>query len=127
MHPMKMKDIVEKYVRAYNSFDIEGMIALLHEEIEFRNSSSGSVDVETKGIEKFREIAEKSKSLFSYRCQTIVGYSLEDDKVQVEIDYEGILATDLPNGMKAGERIQMKGKSIFEFRDEKIAVIEDYS
>lgn len=122
-----MKDMVEAYVRFYNSFDIEGMIDLLHEDIEFRNSSSGSVDMETKGIEKFREIAEQSKSLFSYRCQTIVGYSFEDDKTQVEIDYAGILAKDLPNGMKAGEKIQLKGTSIFEFRDEKIAVIEDYS
>jgi hypothetical protein len=122
-----MKEIIEKYISAYNSFDIEGMIAPLHEEIEFRNSSSGSVDVETSGIEKFREIAEQSKSLFSYRCQTIVGYSFEDDKAQVEIDYEGILAKDLPNGMKAGDRIHMKGRSVFAFRDEKVAVIEDYS
>lgn len=127
MNPIKMKEIIEKYISAYNSFDIEGMIAPLHEEIEFRNSSSGSVDVETKGIEKFREIAEQSKSLFSYRCQTIVGYSFEDDKAQVEIDYEGILAKDLPNGMKAGDRIHMKGRSVFAFRDEKVAVIEDYS
>lgn len=127
MNPIKMKEIIEKYISAYNSFDIEGMMAPLHEEIEFRNSSSGAVDVETKGIEKFREIAEQSKSLFSYRCQTIVGYSFEDDKAQVEIDYEGILAKDLPNGMKAGDRIHMKGRSVFAFRDEKVAVIEDYS
>ena len=91
MNSMKMKDMINEYVRAYNSFDIEGMIALLHEEIEFRNISSGSIDAETKGIEEFREIAEQSQSLFSYRCQTIIAYSFEDDKTQVEIDYEGIL------------------------------------
>ncbi|MBX4147248.1 nuclear transport factor 2 family protein [Paenibacillus sp. FSL W7-1279] len=127
MNSMKMKDMINEYVRAYNSFDIEGMIALLHEKIEFRNISSGSIDVETKGIEEFREIAEQSKSLFSYRCQTIIGYSFEDDKTQVAIDYEGILAKDLPNGMKAGEKIHLKGKSVFAFRDDKVAVIEDHS
>ncbi|AYB43235.1 nuclear transport factor 2 family protein [Paenibacillus lautus] len=127
MDPMKMRDMVEKYVEAYNSFDINGMIALLHEEIEFRNFSNGSVDVETKGIEEFREIAERSKSLFSHRCQTIGGYSFEDDKLQIEIDYEGILAKDLPNGMKAGEKIHMKGKSVFAFKNDRIVVIEDFS
>ncbi|WP_433940785.1 nuclear transport factor 2 family protein [Paenibacillus lautus] len=127
MNPMKMRDMAEKYVIAYNSSDIEGMIALLHEEIEFRNFSNGSVDVETKGIEEFREIAEQSKSLFSHRSQTIVGYSFEDDKLQIELDYEGILAKDLPNGIKAREKIQMKGKSVFAFKNDKIAVIEDYS
>lgn len=127
MNPIKMRDMAEKYVIAYNSFDIEGMIALLHEEIEFRNFSNGSVDVGTKGIEEFREIAEQSKSLFSHRSQTIVGYSFEDDKLQIELDYEGILAKDLPNGIKAGEKIQMKGTSVFAFKNDKIAVIEDYS
>ncbi|MGG4103116.1 nuclear transport factor 2 family protein [Paenibacillus lautus] len=127
MDSMKMKDMIEDYVKFYNSFDVEGMMALLHGDIEFRNISNDSMDMETKGIEKFREIAEQSKSLFTYRCQTIVGYSFEDDKAQVEIDYEGILAKDLPNGMKAGDKIHMKGKSVFAFRDEKVAVIEDYS
>ncbi|ACX66653.1 nuclear transport factor 2 family protein [Paenibacillus sp. FSL H8-0457] len=119
--------IVQSKRRSFSKTGLTPMIALLHEEIEFRNSSSGLVDVEKKGIEEFREIAEQSKSLFSHRCQTIVGSSFEDDKLQIEIDYEGILAKDLPNGMKAGEKIHMKGKSVFAFKNDRIAVIEDYS
>ncbi|MNJ05657.1 hypothetical protein D3C73_1671250 [compost metagenome] len=49
------------------------------------------------------------------------------DKAEVEINYEGKLAADLPNGLKAGDTIELKGKTIFLVRDQKIAVIEDYS
>lgn len=36
-----------------------------------------------------------------------------DDKVEVGVDYIGTLATDLPDGLKAGEKLKLKGKSIF--------------
>lgn len=48
-------------------------------------------------------------------------------KVEIQIDYEATLAVDLPNGLKAGSKIQLKGKSIFGFLEEKISLIEDYS
>ncbi|WP_367584473.1 hypothetical protein [Paenibacillus sp. FJAT-26967] len=43
------------------------------------------------------------------------------------IDYEGILAVDLPNGLKTGDNIQLKGKSVFRIEEGKISLIEDYS
>jgi hypothetical protein len=45
----------------------------------------------------------------------------------VEIDYKGILASDLPNGRNAGEKLELKGKSVFQIKDNKIIVLEDYS
>ena len=123
----EVKSLIQSYLNAYNSFDVEGMLQLLHNDIEFRNISNGVVDVETKGIEEFRELAEQSKKIFSHRLQTIYNYAIIDDKVEVEINFEGILATDLPNGLKAGENILLKGKSVFKFKDKKLILIEDYS
>jgi hypothetical protein len=40
---------------------------------------------------------------------------------------EGILAADLPNGMKAGESMHLEGRSEFGFRDGRIDRITDYS
>ncbi|RED75305.1 nuclear transport factor 2 family protein [Cohnella phaseoli] len=121
------KEIIDSYIEAYNSFDIEGMLALLHEEVLFRNYSNGEVSTETKGIHEFKELAENSAQIFSSRCQTITSYSQIDGKVEIQIDYEAVLAADLPNGLKQGDRIQLKGKSIFEIREGKITLIEDYS
>ena len=123
----KTKQIIDYYVEAYNSFDVEGIVKLLHKEIIFRNFSNGEVDTETKGIQEFKELAENSSKIFASRRQTIIGYSAVDDKVEVHIKYEGILAVDLPNGLKAGDKLQLKGKSVFQIKAGKILLIEDYS
>ena len=44
-----------------------------------------------------------------------------------DIVYEGVLAVDLPNGMKAGEELRINGCSEFEFKDGKIYRITDFS
>lgn len=121
------KEIIENYIEAYNSFDIESMVKLLHEEIVFKNFSNDEMNTETRGIQEFRELAEKSAKIFSSRCQTVTDYSAVDDKVEVQIDYEAILAFDLPNGLKAGDKIQLNGKSVFGIHEGKISLIEDYS
>ncbi|RNB56338.1 nuclear transport factor 2 family protein [Brevibacillus gelatini] len=123
----EVKQMIEDYVRAYNSFDVEGMIKLLHKDILFKNFSNGELNTETRGTEEFRELAEKSSKIFSNRRQTITGYSALGDKVEVQIEYEGRLAVDLPNGLKAGDTLQLKGKSVFELKEGKISLIEDYS
>lgn len=121
------KEIIDNYVKAYNSFDVPGMIKLLNKDILFRNVSNGEINMETSGIQEFRKLAEKSAEIFSSRRQTIIECSAIDDKIEVIIDYEGILAVDLPNGFKTGDKMQLKGKSIFRIEDGKIGLIEDYS
>ncbi|USK64374.1 hypothetical protein [Peribacillus frigoritolerans] len=45
----KSKKIIENYIMAYNSFDIERMVKLLHKEIMFRNFTNGEMNTETRG------------------------------------------------------------------------------
>jgi hypothetical protein len=123
----EMKSLIQKYINAYNSFDIDEMLLFLDENIEFRNISNGLVNTETKGIDQFRQLAEQSKRIFSERLQTINRYEIKGDQVEIEVDYEGILATDLPNGLKSGKKFKTKGKSVFKFKNKKLSVIEDYS
>jgi hypothetical protein len=92
--------IIENYIEAYNSFDVESMVELLHKDILFRNRSNSEIDIETRGIQEFKELAEKSSKIFSSRRQAITNYSAIDDRVEIHIDYEAILAVDLPNGLK---------------------------
>ncbi|MEC0106905.1 nuclear transport factor 2 family protein [Paenibacillus taichungensis] len=120
MENSNLKDLIEKYMSAYNTFNIDGMIGVLNENIHFRNISKGEVNSETKGIQEFRTLAEQSIQVFSQRRQVIKNITFEGDKAEVEIDYEGILSSDLPNGMKAGETLKFQGKSIFQMKDKKI-------
>ena len=71
MQQEKMKEIVENYVRAYNAFDVEAMLAQLHQDVVFRNVSNGETTMETNGLDEFRQAAEQATQMFASRQQTI--------------------------------------------------------
>ncbi|MFD0589191.1 nuclear transport factor 2 family protein [Paenibacillus sp. GCM10027627] len=123
----KRKEIVEKYIGAYNAFDVDGIVQLLQRDIRFRNYSGGEKNAETNGIDEFKQLAQRSAQLFSSRRQTITEYTETGDQVEVKIQYEAVLAADLSEQLKAGDRLQIAGKSVFEFDQGKIARIDDYS
>jgi ketosteroid isomerase-like protein len=131
MDPSEYAALIERYVAAYNAFDIDGMVASLHEEVAFRNVSDGVVTHETRGVAAFRAQAAEGARIFSAREQRITGMSpIADDGepgMAVEIDYQAVLASDLPNGMKAGDTIELSGRSEFRFRDGRIVSIVDHS
>ncbi len=121
------RTIIEKYVNAYNNFNIDEMMSVIHPHIEFVNISGGEVNASASGIDEFRDMAEDSKKYFLSRKQTITDFKEKDDQVAIEIEYEGVLAADLPNGMKAGEILLLNGLSEFTFLDGKIFRIVDIS
>jgi len=119
--------LIENYITAYNQFDVPGMLKDLHPDIEFRNISSGNVTLALQGIEAFKTQAQQASAYFSQRKQTVTSFRFKDQQVEVTIDYKGILAIDLPNGLKSGSIIELKGKSIYRFRENQIILIEDIS
>ena len=124
---MKKIEIVKKFILAYNSLNVESMITYLHREIEFKNISNSIVNAHTNGIEEFKELANSSLKIFKERTQTITSYTESEDTVYVEINFRGILAIDLPNGLKIGETLTMKGKSKYVFEDNLIILLVDES
>ena len=121
------KVLVNRYVQAYNAFDIEGMIQTVSDNIEFENISHGEVTAYSKGMHEFRELAEQGQFLFTSREQCIINIKEFDDKIVTHIEYRGVLAADLPNGLKEGEILTLEGQSIFSFHEGKIYRIQDVS
>ena len=120
----QQKQVIENYVKSYNDFDLNGMIKDLHEGVIFENISNGKLDLKTEGIKEFTKQAELAIQYFKQRKQTIESWEFQDQKVTIEIDYKAVLAIDLPNGMKTGDTLKLKGKSEFEFEDRKIINIK---
>jgi hypothetical protein len=52
---------------------------------------------------------------------------IQDNKAAIQIDYKSVVAVDLPNGLKAGQELNLKGSSFFEFKDGKILKLVDIS
>jgi hypothetical protein len=119
--------IISNYVTAYNNFDVDGMVADFDEDIIFQNIVNDETTMELDGIEEFRNKAEQAVDIFSSREQTITAFLHNENWSEIEIEYHAVLAVDLPNGLKKGDELDMKGKSVFEFSENKITRLTDIS
>lgn len=127
MTEQEKRNLIGRYLDAYNSFDVDGMIATVHSEVEFENVSGGEVNASASGADELRQMAEQATGLFTSRQQTVTAFDPSGEGASIEVAYEGVLASDLPNGMKAGETLKLDGRSEFEFKEGKISRIVDYS
>jgi hypothetical protein len=122
---MQLPDVIARYITAYNAMNVPDMVACLARDVVFRNVSDGTVDAETADRTAFAELAELGRRAFSERTQAVTNAITVLDTTLVEIDYTARIATDLPNGWKAGQTVAFKGASEFTLRDGLIARIVD--
>jgi ketosteroid isomerase-like protein len=127
MDATQAEKLVDSYIKAYNGFDVPGMLACLHPDVQFEHSTNGDVTVRLEGKAAFEAQATRAAAWFSERTQHVTAFRWQDEQADVAIDYFAITATDLPNGIKAGTTLQFSGRSVFSFRDELIAFIQDFS
>ena len=109
--------VIRNYIKAYNAFDVRGMVKDMDPSLLFENISNGQVNMSLQGIESFKKQAEQALDYFSSRNQNILSIRHEKEQSIVEIAYEAQLAMDFPNGLKKGDKIQFNGQSIFRFTE----------
>lgn len=127
MNSSSMKDLIDRYLAAYNAFDVDGMLSLLSQDVCFENYSGDQLTAATSGIDEFRKLAEQSRSLFSEREQRIAGLEFGHDSAIAVIAYRGKLAADIPDGPSAGTVLDLQGESEFSFGNGQITRIVDRS
>lgn len=127
MNAAEKRALVERYIDAYNRMDVDGMLATLHRDVSFANVAGGETNARTQGIDEFAALARQSLPLFSERRQTVESFDAAGDRAVASIAFRAVVANDLPNGLKAGQALDFRGRSEFEFRDGAIAAITDIS
>ncbi len=127
MKKEEIERLIYRYIDSYNTFDLDGMIGMVASDIRFENVSGGEVNAKTSGKAEFGVLARQSARLFASRKQTVKTIKIEGDSAFVEIEFEGILAQELPNGLRVGEKLALKGTSEFAFTNGFISSIIDRS
>lgn len=122
-----MEAIIEQYLTSYNARDIDGMLACVTEDVIFENISNTGQSMRLEGKAAMGQVAELSCNAFSYRRQRLVNLVLSDGRAAAEVEFEGKAAVDLPNGVRAGETMKLRGASFFEMRGALLSRIADYS
>lgn len=120
-------ELVNRYLAAYNAFDIDGMLALLDPEVRFEKYSGDQLTAQASGCDEFRQLAEQAKALFPVREQRITAIASSEGALVVGIAYRGRLAADIVGGPRAGTVLDLQGKSQFWFDGGLIAKIVDHS
>ena len=121
------EQIIRNYIDGYNNFDIEKMTRDFKDEILFQNIQNKEVNMILNGITAFKQQAEQAKSYFETREQRIIAIKHDITETEIEIEYLAVLAMDFPNGLKKGQKLELTGKSIFKFQDNKIVQLIDIS
>jgi len=121
------RTLIDRYVAAYNAFDVAGMLAVLHPDVRFRNVSNGQETAATDGRDEFRALAKRGLEIFRSRRQTIREYYTDGERAWITVDYQGVLAKDLGPGLAAGDTLRLTGRSAFAFRDGLIVDLLDES
>ena len=115
-----MKEIVQKYINAYNKFDIDGMISLMHIDCTFEMIHDNKITLKTYGKSDFRQLCILSKNNYKYRKQIIESFKEENNKVEVNLYFKATLAIDIPDLGKKDEKISFETKTIFELKNNAI-------
>ncbi len=121
------ESIIKNYVDGYNAFDIDKMVVDFDENVVFENIQNGETNMSLSGLTEFRQQAEQAKNYFTKRTQTIKSFSHLGNVTEIEIDYYAVLSMDFPNGLKSGQELHLKGKSIFKFFGDKVIKLTDIS
>jgi steroid delta-isomerase-like uncharacterized protein len=124
---MQLPSIVARYLAAYNRLDVAGMLACFAEDVVFENVSNAGGCMRIEGKASLGAMAEQSASAFRQRAQSVRRVIADADGIALEIMFTAVVGSDLPNGWKVGQSIQLRGASFFRLRDGLIAELIDLS
>lgn len=119
------RSMIECFVHAFNSFDVDTMVSLLDPEVEYRCIVAGAVSYGATGLAEFRSLGEQWQARYSSRKLTVLELYEKGSQVVMEISYAAVLAVDSADGMKAGDTVKREGISEVVFRDDKIFSITE--
>jgi ketosteroid isomerase-like protein len=123
---MKLPQIVESYLAAYNRKDVEALVDCVSADVVFENVSNSGQSMKIEGREAFAELASQAAAMFASRHQAVRTAVVDGDNVAIEVDWIGTPAVDL-GAMKAGAEVAMRGASFLTLSNGKLSRIVDLS
>jgi SnoaL-like domain len=87
MDEAEQRDLIARYMAAYNRFDVDGMLALLTAGVRVENVSGGQVTASASGAAEFHTLAERAAALFSEREQRVTGVEFRGGIAVASIAY----------------------------------------
>ncbi len=119
--------LVRRYVDRYNANDVDGMLDCCADDVVFETITNPGGSLKLNGKEEMREVIEATTRAFRERRHEVVAILVDGQRAAAETLFSGVAAAELGQHVRPGEHISIRGATIFELKDDRLARICDYS
>ncbi|MFT3722381.1 MAG: nuclear transport factor 2 family protein [Hyphomonadaceae bacterium] len=119
--------LVRRYVDRYNANDVDGMLDCCSDDVVFETITNPGGSLKLNGKDEMREVIEATTRAFRERRHEVVAILVDGQRAAAETLFSGIAAAELGHQVRPGEHVSIRGATIFELRDNRLARICDYS
>lgn len=119
--------LVRRYVERYNSNDVDGMLDCCSDDVVYESVSNPHGAMRLKGKDEVREALEATTQAFRERRHEVLAMIVDGERAAAETVFFGVATAAMGAGVRGGEHVSIRGATIFEAADGRIARICDYS
>jgi hypothetical protein len=119
------RDLVERYLAAYNAFDVDGMLAVLAPAVRFAHYRGEVLCVATAGQDAFGQLALQALDWFAARAQRVTAWQARADGLVATIAWRATVGAGMPDGPPPGTVLELTVTSEFTFAAGQIASLVD--
>ncbi|MEQ1608188.1 MAG: nuclear transport factor 2 family protein [Hyphomonadaceae bacterium] len=119
--------LVRRYVERYNANDVDGMLDCCADDVVFETVTNPGGSFRLSGKDEMREVIEATTRAFRERRHEVVAILVDGERAAAETVFSGVAAAELGHQVRPGEHVSIRGATMFEFRDNKLSRICDYS
>lgn len=119
----KLPPMVVDFIEAYNTRDVEGMLADVTDDVMYRHYCDAGVLFKAGDKGEFEAALHDDLSAFEHRTQMVKTSMTMLGSTVLTTQFDALVAKDLSNGWTAGQSITLPAASEFQFSDDKIANI----
>ncbi|HOZ27094.1 MAG TPA: nuclear transport factor 2 family protein [Hyphomonadaceae bacterium] len=119
--------LVRRYVDRYNANDVDGMLDCCADDVVFETITNPGGSLRLNGKDEMREVIEATTRAFRERRHEVVAILVDGQRAAAETLFSGVAAAELGHHVRPGEHVSIRGATMFELRNDKLARICDYS
>ena len=119
--------LVRRYVERYNANDVDGMLDCCADDVVFETVTNPGGSFRLSGKGEMRQVIEATTRAFRERRHEVVAILVDGERAAAETVFSGVAAAELGHHVRPGEHVSIRGATMFEFRDNKLSRICDYS
>ncbi|WP_155825875.1 nuclear transport factor 2 family protein [Hirschia maritima] len=120
-------ELVERYVTLSNHDDIDGVLACCADNIMFETVMNPRGSMRLQGKAQVREVLAGTMAAFKDRSHRLASIISQGNRVAAETVFTGVALAELGDGVRPGDKVAIRGATIFEIENGLIARITDYS